>query len=451
MKKETQNVEWKENWRDEYLKWVSGFANAQGGKLYIGMDDNGKISGLQDTRKLLEDIPNKTKDILGILVDVNLHKQGDKEYLEIIVEPYPYPISYKGQYFYRSGSTKQELKGAALDKFLLQKQGLRWDSVPIYGVPTKGLDASAFSYFREHATRSKRLANDLLNENNRNLLDKLHLLNGKHLKRAAILLFHPDPERFVTGAFIKLGFFESDDHLVFQDIIHGNLFVQVERTIELLLTKYLRATIRYAGISRVEEYPYPEGALREALLNAVAHKDYSLGHSIQISVYEDKIVFWNEGALPDNWTAKRLSMKHASRPFNPDIASTFFLAGLIESWGRGTLRIISECKRIGLPAPVFYAEGSDISVQLNSSKSETVEKPVEKTVEKTVENAADHILALIGLEPQITISKLAKITGLSRRGVEYNLKKLKTEGKIDRIGPDKGGNWKINTLSKQTT
>jgi len=72
-------------------------------------------------------------------------------------------------------------------------------------------------------------------------------------------------------------------------------------------------------------------------------------------------------------------------------------------------------------------------------------------VEKTVENAADHILALIGLEPQITISKLAKITGLSRRGVEYNLKKLKTEGKIDRIGPDKGGNWKINTLSKQTT
>ena len=129
------------------------------------------------------------------------------------------------------------------------------------------------------------------------MLDKLHLLDGKQFKRAAILLFHLDPERFITGAFIKLGFFNSDEQLLFQDTIHGNLFAQVERTIDLLLKKYFRANVRYVGITRVEEYPYPEGALREALLNAVAHKDYSLGHSIQISVYEDKIIFWNEGGI----------------------------------------------------------------------------------------------------------------------------------------------------------
>jgi len=116
---ENQNVEWKENWQDEYIKWICGFANAHGGKLTIGVNDEGVATGIPNVHKLLEDIPNKVRDILGIIVDVNLKIDKDIEYLEIVVEPYPYPVSYKGQYHYRSGSTKQELKGAALDKFLL--------------------------------------------------------------------------------------------------------------------------------------------------------------------------------------------------------------------------------------------------------------------------------------------------------------------------------------------
>lgn len=109
---EKQNVEYKIAWRDEYLKWICGFANAQGGTMIIGVNDNGDVAGVNDAAKLLEDIPNKVKDILGIMVDVNMQTDGDKEYLEVNVEPYPTPISYKGQYHYRSGSTKQELKGA---------------------------------------------------------------------------------------------------------------------------------------------------------------------------------------------------------------------------------------------------------------------------------------------------------------------------------------------------
>ena len=129
--KESQNIEWKEAWRDEYIRWVCGFANAQGGKLIIGKNDKGVILGVANAKKLLEDIPNKIKDILGIIVDVNLRVEKGKDLIEIVVEPYPYPVSYKGEYYYRSGSTKQELKGAALDKFLLEKQGKRWDAVPV--------------------------------------------------------------------------------------------------------------------------------------------------------------------------------------------------------------------------------------------------------------------------------------------------------------------------------
>lgn len=99
------------------------------------------------------------------------------------------------------------------------------------------------------------------------------------------------------------------------------------------------------------------------MLNAIAHKDYSGGVPIQISVYNDKIIIWNEGQLPENWTVKNLLEKHASRPYNPDIANALFRSGYIESWGRGTLKIIREFKQAGIPEPVFSYDSSDISVE----------------------------------------------------------------------------------------
>ena len=113
---------------------------------------------------------------------------------------------------------------------------------------------------------------------------------------------------------MKIGFFQSDDDLVFQDLIHGHLFEQIERTMDLLLTKYLRSSISYEGLQRVESQPYPEAALREALLNAIAHKDYASGNPVQISVYADKVSFWNEGQLPEDWTVEKLAIKHPSKP-----------------------------------------------------------------------------------------------------------------------------------------
>lgn len=360
---ETQNIEYKSSWRDEYLKWICGFANANGGTIFIGKDDAGNIVGVSDSKRLMEEIPNKVKDTLGILTDVNLHQTNQGEFIEIVVEPYPYPVNYKGQYHLRSGSTKQELKGSALDKFLLQKKGKRWDGVPAPKIFVKDLKLETFEFFRKRAFKSKRIDEDSLTDSNEHLIENLQLKEGEYLKRAAILLFHSTPEKFVTGAFIKIGYFQSDDDLKFQDEIHGNLFEQIEKTMDLLFTKYINAEISYEGINRVEKFEYPKEAVREALLNAIAHKDYSGGVPIQISVYSDKIIFWNEGQLPENWTVKTLLEKHASRPYNPDIANTLFRSGYIESWGRGTLKIIKECKQAGIPEPVFSYASSDISVE----------------------------------------------------------------------------------------
>jgi len=98
--KENQNIEWKQSWRDEYLKWICGFANAQGGTLSIGKNDRGEVVGIANAAKLLEDLPNKVRDTLGIVVPVNLHSDDGKDWLEIVVEPYPSPISYRGEYHY---------------------------------------------------------------------------------------------------------------------------------------------------------------------------------------------------------------------------------------------------------------------------------------------------------------------------------------------------------------
>ncbi|MBQ4442063.1 MAG: ATP-binding protein, partial [Bacteroidales bacterium] len=100
---ETQNIEYKESWRDEYLKWICGFANAQGGTLYIGMNDKGEVVGVDNAKRLLEDIPNKVSNILGIVVEVNILDDNGKSYLSLEVPPCSVPISFRGQYYRRSG------------------------------------------------------------------------------------------------------------------------------------------------------------------------------------------------------------------------------------------------------------------------------------------------------------------------------------------------------------
>ena len=180
--KEAHNIEWKQSWRDEYLRWICGFANADGGTLVIGKGDSGEVVGLANASRLLEDIPNKVRDILGIVVAVNLHTQDGLDWLEIVVDPYPSPISYKGEYHLRSGSTKQELRGAALDRFLLRKLGRHWDGVPVPHVDMTDLAPGAMLAFRKLATKSGRLTSESLNEGNAALLDKLHLTEGHYLQ-----------------------------------------------------------------------------------------------------------------------------------------------------------------------------------------------------------------------------------------------------------------------------
>ena len=365
---ESQRVEWKQSWRDEYLKWVCAFANTDGGVLEVGRDDDGRPVGVENARKLLEDLPNKMRDVLGLVADVDLLEKGGKDVVRIAVEPYPYPVSYKGEYHVRSGSTKQVLKGPALDRFLLGKTGKRWDDVPVPDVSVAELSGKSIDGFRTRAAASGRVRQADLDLTDEELLGKLRLLDGDYLKRAAVLLFHPDPEAYFNGAWVKIGYFRGENDLLFHDEVHGDLFTQVDRTLDLLTTKYLKAAVSYEGVQRRERLPVPEAALRETVLNAVAHRDYGSGVPTQIKVFGDRVRFWNNGRLPDGWTVDRLTQTHPSQPFNPAVARVFFRAGLIEAWGRGISEIMEACAghRIAPPELVYEEIGLTVAYRFRA-------------------------------------------------------------------------------------
>ena len=361
-----------------------------------------------------------TPEMTIALVKVNLVKRQQLDVIEIVVPAFAYPISYKGEYHYRTGSTKQELKGAALDHFLLKKQGLRWDAVTV-PVPKLGdLHEPTIARFKRMAVHNGRLSEDVLQDSNAVLLEKLRLLENQQLKRAAVLLFHADPECLVTNAYIKIGFF-ADEHanLLHHDEVHGSLFDQVFNIIEVLKLKYFKATVSYEGIVRQERFPVPLEALREALLNAVVHKDYASAAPIQISVYPDKLMIWNPGDLPDNWTLETLLGKHSSRPFNPDIANAFFRSGLIESWGRGIERILKACEQEGVPAPEWNVSGGDFWTIFHFSTANQLTDPV---TDHDTDHDTDHEISaevkglLLMMRGEHSRSELMEALGLANRG-----------------------------------
>ncbi|MDD3772486.1 MAG: ATP-binding protein [Weeksellaceae bacterium] len=435
---EQQNIEWKEPWRDEYLKWICGFANAKGGKLIIGIDDNGKIVGVENYKRLMEDIPNKIQNHLGIVCDVNLVEAGNKNVIEIDVMPYDIAISYQGKYHYRSGSTKQELKGNSLNEFFLKRSGRTWDDVIELRASIDDIDIKAIESFKKAALKSKRMP-FIEDENDiSNILDNLLLLENKQIKRSAILLFGRNPCRFFVNAYVKIGRFgQTDDDLLFQEVVESNIFELADKTLEVLDRKFLISPITYEGLNRIENWEYPYKAVRETIINAIVHRDYT-GAPIQISVYDDKIIIWNEGKLPEGLSIEDLRKKHSSRPYNPIIAGVFFKGGLIESWGRGTINIYSECLKANIPEPKFESNFGGISVTLFKDKyteehlsSLGLNERQIKAVLYTKEHA------------NITNSIYQNICKISERTASRDLEFLTEQRIFEKTGEKKGTKYKL--------
>lgn len=445
---ENQNIEWKESWRDEYLKWICGFANAQGGKIYIGKRDDGTVIGVKNSKKLLEDIPNKIQNKLGIVADVNLLTEDGLEYIEIVVNPWAFPVNYDGEYHYRSGSTKQQLRGNALTNFLISKTGLKWDAATITNISVDDLDKESFDIFRQEALRSGRMTKEDLDISNKELLEKLDLMEDGKLKRAGALCFYRRAEKVISGCYVKIGKFEGSD-LLYQDEVRGSLLIIADRVIDLIYLKYLKAAISYHKETRVETYPFARDAVREAVFNALIHCNWADNIPIQIRIEEDAMYISNSSMLPFGWTAETLMHSHSSKPFNPDIARVFYRAGYIESWGRGIQKICDACKTLGADEPEYIVHGGDIMLKFNALQSAKVSEtkitkgqnePLTEPIKEPIETV---LIEILRKNPNSTYDNLAKQMDISRSTVKRAIKTLVENQQIERIGGRRYGYWEI--------
>lgn len=442
---ENQNIEYKETWRDEYLKWICGFANGQGGKLFIGINDNQEVVGVENSHRLLEDIPNKIVTTLGIVCDVNLLTRDGKDYIEIVVEPSNMPISYKGEYHIRSGATKQQLRGVALQQFILKKMGLSWDNVAMEKATIDEIDRGAIDYFLRNAIEAHRMPQESLHDTTQEVMSNLDLLTDDgFVKNAGILLFGKRPEKYIPSVEFKIGRFgASENDLWFQDVVKGNILQMADKVVELLRAKYLISPIEYKGLQRIEPLEIPEDALREAIFNAIVHKDYT-GSAIQMKVYTDHIELWNEGLLPEGFTMENLLGKHRSRPRNRKIANVFYLAGFIEAWGRGISKIVDGLTEAGLKTPHFEEDCGGLSVTIYR-KPITEMFSLDKFDGNTEQTSrSQEVLSLITSNTTISIAQISKALNVSYKTIQREIALLRNRYDIKWVGSQKSGHWSVS-------
>ena len=363
---ESQNIEWKESWRDEHLKGICAFANTKGGIFVIGKKDDGEIVGVKNAKKLMEDLPNKISNLLSIVCEVNLLKEGDLEYIEIIVEPVKQAVSFQGRHFVRSGSTTRMLSGSSLVEFIMEKNDIQWDALIEKGATIDDIDSNAIGVYKQVAIEGGRLPYLTTQTTTEKLLKSLELMNNEGgITKAALLLFGKHPLRINRTAYLKIGKFgDSSSELLVQDVVETNSFEMAQKTLELIDAKYVPSHISYKGLQRIETPEYPYNALREMLLNAIMHRRYG-DAAITVRIYEDRIKIWNTGKLSDKLTFEKLKDgEHHSHPRNKLLANAFYKANMVESWGRGITIIMEECERYGLPEPRIEEQDSGVAVTL---------------------------------------------------------------------------------------
>ena len=467
---ESQNVEYKLFWKDDYLKWICGFANAQGGTIYIGIDDNGRVVGVDNAKKLMEDIPNKMVNSLGLVNDVDLLYEGGKDYIRVTVTPSNTPISYHGKLYYRSGSTLQELNGTAAQNFLLRKMGTTWDSQIVERSSLNDIDTTAIEYFLRKGVDNGRLTTETKTDSLQKILSNLRLVdNDGRLTMAALMLFGKDPQQFCLNARFKIGRFgRNGSELFTQDLIEGNLIQMADKILSILSDKYLIRPIHYEGLQRIEPLEIPELGLRELIYNAIIHKSYD-GPDIQMKVFDDRITLWNYGMLPDGITVTNMFSEHSSMPRNRLIANTFYLAGFIEAWGRGFETVADSFRKEELEVPTFKEEFGGLTVTIKREifteiqRGGRVDDKTGRIVKNDIskrENGCHNVVSgvvslsqvhlterqkreceIIEDNPFVSSKQMSVVLSVDSRTVQRDLATLQKIGVLIREGNTSAGRW----------
>lgn len=436
---ESQTVEFKETWRDEYLKTICAFMNTKGGVFYIGIDDNANVIGVDNIKKHLEDLPNKVMNAFVLNIDIEIEQENGIQFIKMNIPKSSVALSYHGKFYTRSGSTTQELKGAALQRLLLRANNLSWDEIGVENATFEDIDNETVSLFVRKSIENNRLPLATDHINTRQLFQNLKLLTKEgELTRASILLFGKQPTRFFTCATFKIGRFNGTDptDLIIQDKVEGNLFTMFDQVIDFLKSKYLLSPISYKGMQRIETLEIPDKAIRESILNAMIHREYASTMAISLRVYDPSISIWNDGEL-EKLNIEDLSREHDSFQRNPLLADIFYRAGYIESWGRGTLTIIEETIKSGLSTPVFRTRQGGLEVIFSRNPLRSLDSTF-KTITQKLSPRQQKAIEYLKQNSEINNTIYQELNNISKPTATRDLQHLVSIGLIKKTGTSGG-------------
>jgi ATP-dependent DNA helicase RecG len=367
---EGESVEFKEQWNDHGLEALASFVNTKGGTLLVGVRDNGTVSGWTGDDRAQQVIINQIVEILRVQPAVSVRQEMKKPVLVIDVKPGTTLATCRGRYFQRVGNTTREIPAEQLGRYFIAKLGVQWDSITD-NYTLEQIDPAAVRRFLELAKNRLPFARE--DESIEILLQKLELIRDGKITRGAILLFGKNPQASFTSARIHMGRFRDSITIIDDKLLNGNLLSQVDAAVQLF-QQYMQVRYEFSekpekteslsAMQRTEIWDYPIKALREAVINALIHRDYfQSGAEIQIRVYDDHVVITNPGSLPDGMTVDELRQEgHRSLPRNTLLAQVFYYGELLEKWGTGTSRMITLCRNHGIPEPEFSAHPDWFSV-----------------------------------------------------------------------------------------
>jgi len=453
--KESRKVEFKSSFGKEVIIALVAFANTRGGKVILGLDDKRKVKGIElgseTEQKYLNDI--KTSTYPQLIPHSDIYEVDGKTILVLEVNEYPVkPVAYKNRYYKRVKNSNHMLSLEEIVDLRQQSLDISFDA-HVVDESLSDLDTSLMEKFIEKVNSKGRIS--LLDDIVTNMT-KLKFIKSGKVTLAGMLLFGNH------GYSIHIGRFKAEDTIIDDLLIKAPLLPALEEAM-IFIKKHINLSYEFDGsLERKEVWQYPLDVIREFLLNAVVHRDYKHTTDIVIKIFDNRIIFSNPGTLFGKLTLKDLEKDdYTSSIRNKIVAEAFFLTGDIEKYGTGFVRIRKKLNELKTATYKISEIGDFFRVELLDIRSSDVrnitydvekEKDLENRfpdLEKDLENrfnlTKNQILIVKGVleNNKITQQLLSEIVGISQKNIRNNMKKLKENGILKRIGPDKGGYWKV--------
>lgn len=437
---EGSKLEFKENFNENVLKTISAFANTYGGKIILGVSDRGEIKGIKITDKTYQKIISKIINKLGIMPDIELNEINHKSILTIEVMRSNIPISFAGRYYKRIGNTTREMNFEELKRFF--QRDLRWERISDRDFKIDEIDENTVRNFLRTAKAKGRLSVFNGDEPIEEIFEKLGLMENGRINNAGMLLFGKNPQKSFDYARVRVVRLKDNITIIGDRWVEGNLFNQFKET-EEAIKNFINVRYEIKGFEREDIWDYPLEAIREAIANAILHRDYLRPVNVQIKVYDDKLWFYNVGGLPEEWDTEKLWSSHSSMPRNPTIFNIFYLAGIVESVGSGIERMLNALRDAELPE--LEIEASHVEFTLLFMKDIYTEEYLR---EMGLNERQIKAVMYVKERGRITNREYTALNKISRQMATIDLSDLVNKGVFNMTG--KAGKGIVYQLTKLT-